>query len=238
MIPKKGAVPPSPYLTHHVQAASDLLPEGLVLRRNAHLPETHGGKKAGSGSSTRQNPILSAQLLPRTQDGLSSPPSLGFTSPGHSFYPSCFPGNSNLALTQPWDRLQVQPEGREQRESGSICSLVFWQSARSGVDSGRQPAHTSCNTTCAVTKSKTILSKEGPAPRAPLGSPTTRAWAGLKPNKYFHHFLAPARCFFNDTIAPNHLTDPALVSDAVGSGCLPSGQGGVIFLVANTIPEC
>lgn len=96
VIPEERAVSPSPYLTHRVQAAGDLLPEGLVLRRNAHLPETHGGKKAGSGLSTPQNPILSAQLLPRTLDGPSGPPSLDFTSLGCSFYLICCPRSSSF----------------------------------------------------------------------------------------------------------------------------------------------
>lgn len=84
------------------------------------------------------------------------------------FTQSAAPEAPVLALTQPRDRLQVQPEGREQCESGSICLLAFWQSAGSGLDSGWLPAHTSCNSTCAVTRSTMILSREG----APLGSPT------------------------------------------------------------------
>lgn len=85
-------MPSSPYLTHRMQAAGDLLPKGLVLRRNAHLPQEVTAQQCGKtccsvlescptrGMTLRRAPVLfdlffssvgqvfsklSAQLLPR-----------------------------------------------------------------------------------------------------------------------------------------------------------------------------
>lgn len=102
-----------------------------------------------------------------------------FSSLGQVFFqapnPTAVPEALVLLQAQLWYRLQVWGEGREQPESGTICSLVFWQPARCRVDLGWLPVHTSCNTICGVTKSQIILSKGGPVPRAPPRSPAVSA---------------------------------------------------------------
>lgn len=60
MIPKEGAMPPSLHRTHHRQAASDLFPEGLVLRGNAHVPSLCSSPLSPDSPSVSQ---VLAQLL-------------------------------------------------------------------------------------------------------------------------------------------------------------------------------
>lgn len=75
-------MPLSLYLTHRVQAAGDLLPKGLVLRRNAHLPWEVTAQRRGKTCCSVLRSCPTRRVAPRRAPDLFH---LGFSLLGQVF---------------------------------------------------------------------------------------------------------------------------------------------------------